>query len=77
MPKFDVKPDPFTPNIQEVEASKYVLDEFLDRENFYKQQMLADQRGEQYGTRVLYDGLRMEIQTIREPNMEVTVSDDP
>lgn len=77
MPKFDVKPDPFTPNVAEAETAKYVLDNFLDRENFYKQQMLADQRGEIYGTRILYCGLRMEREIVKELNTTITVDSEP
>lgn len=77
MPKFDVKPDPFTANIAEAEAAKYVLDNFLDRENFYKQQMEADQRGEIYGTRVFYTWLRMEREIVKELNAEKTVGSSP
>ena len=77
MREVDVRPDPVARNVAEAETAKYVLDNFLDRENFYKQQMLADQRGEIYGTRILYCGLRMEREIVKELNTTITVDSEP
>lgn len=63
---YDVKSDAFTQDVQETEKAKYILDEFLDREFFYKEQKKADMNCDIYWTRVFYCGLRMETEIVKE-----------
>ncbi len=73
---YDVKADAYTPDVQETEKAKYILDEFLDREFFYKEQKKADTMADIYGTRVFYCGLSMEVEDIYELNEQTEVSDN-
>ena len=59
-PNFDVTPDPYDPNPEEVEVWKYVLDSFLDREWFVKEYRSRRLDKGIYGTGILYTGLRYE-----------------
>lgn len=67
MPVFDIKPDPYTADIAQTESAKYILDEFLDRENFYLESLLADQNRDKYWTGVYFCGLRVEIDIQKVP----------
>lgn len=73
---YDIKSDAYTPNIEETEKAKYILDEFLDREFFYKEQKRADMMADIYWTRVFYCWLTAEIDTVYELNEEIEVSDN-
>lgn len=70
MPVFDIKPDPYTADIAQTESAKYILDEFLDRENFYLESLLADQNRDKYWTGVYFCGLRVEIDVIKVPDKQ-------
>lgn len=76
MPTYDVKPDPYTADIAQTESAKYILDAFLDRENFYKELLLADQNGDKYGTEILFCGIRIETEIIKVP-VDQEVEDKP
>lgn len=63
---YDVKPDPYNANIEQVESAKYILDNFLDRENFYKEHRYFRIDKAKYGTGIYYTGLRLEIDEVPE-----------
>jgi hypothetical protein len=72
--KFDVKPYEKAISIQDLQASKYVLDFFLNRENFWKELQVRDYDKAKYGTAVRYCGLRMESETVYEPKKDSKIS---
>lgn len=63
---YDVKPDPYNANVAQVESAKYILDNFLDRENFYKEKRYFRIDKAKYGTGIYYTGLRLEIDEVPE-----------
>lgn len=59
-PNFDITPDPYDPNPEEVETAKYILDNFLDREWFITEYRSRRLDKGIYGTGILFCGLRYE-----------------
>ncbi len=64
LPIFDVKPDWFRTDIQKLETARYILDFFLDKENFHKEYRYWRTDKAKYGTGIFYTGIRLEIEEI-------------
>lgn len=64
LPAFDVKPDWYRVDVQKLEASRYTLDYFLDKEMFYKEHRAWRIDKGIYGTGIFYTGIRMEVDTV-------------
>lgn len=63
---FDVKPAWYRPNTQDLEASKYILQSFIDKEQFYDEYRTFKSSKAKYGTGVWFTWLRFEIEYVQE-----------
>lgn len=61
---FDVKPAGYKASSYQLESGKYVLQSFLDKENFYDTFRTRKQDKARYGTGVWFTGLRYDIEFI-------------
>lgn len=63
---FDVKPLSYTTNVQQLESAKYILQSFIDKEDFYDTYRTWKQDKARYGTGIWFTGLRFEVEYIPE-----------
>ena len=65
---FDVKPDGYDTNVQQLEASKHVLKYFIEKEDFKAEYRTFKQDKSRYGTAVFGTGLRCDIDYVAKYN---------
>ncbi len=61
---FDVKPLGYNVNSQQLESSKYILQSFIDKENFYDTYRTWKQDKARYGTAIWFTGIRFQVEYI-------------
>lgn len=62
---FDVKPSWYSVNTQNLEASKYILQSFIDKELFYEEYRNFKADKFKYGTGIWFTGLRFEVDYVK------------
>jgi hypothetical protein len=60
---FDIKPMQEA-DVDQLQSARYILQYFLDKENFYLEKRNREYDKAKYGTAVFYCGLTMEIESI-------------
>jgi hypothetical protein len=64
LPLYDVVPDGYRANVQELETARYILEYYIEKEERWRENRQRKMDKAKYGTGIYFTGIRMDIETV-------------